>query len=570
MSNPSSADGRRSSRITLSLPIVIHGKDAQQKAFRESTHTLIVNKHGAKFLTSQRLVLGAEVLIENPSLGSVAKANVVWVSTKRNQNGFNEAGVQLVDAQNIWGIEFPPDDWATNGKDQEALAAEEEPVPSQAPAETAPPPQPAPAESAPPARPAPKEIPPPARPAPAETAPPRTPPPALTSEEVATRFLRELHETADAHARRFRERLDQVMQRVGMQLEEDLRDRAEAAAAQQLAAVEDQILSSSERLGALRVELEELDARLSEYQVSLGVVLEKVPLPLTPEQIYEKMEPQALSALNLITESGIAAARERIQAQVQADFGQALAAWSNNLHAERDSLLEEARQQIMAVVASALEALSKDREAGLKETRRHIQAEIQENKERVVLQIISKLDETAESHRESVVVKLNDTFRETGERQAKLLQTQIDALLASRLGQAQQHALSLGESLQNKLEDGLRAAGEKSSQALQARLQEIADKTVASTADTVRKQVEESANAVAEKSFQAWQARLQEIANHAAASSSDQVQAQVNEALNFLGPKLQEMKERAVNDAVEAFRGRLSQFLGLLQPGGNK
>ena len=51
--------------------------------------------------------------------------------------------------------------------------------------------------------------------------------------------------------------------------------------------------------------------------------------------------------LQLITESGIAAARERFQAQVQADAGQALAAWRDNLHAERDSILEEARQQII-------------------------------------------------------------------------------------------------------------------------------------------------------------------------------------------------------------------------------
>jgi hypothetical protein len=575
MNDHTPADGRRSSRISLSLPIVIHGKDAQQKTFRESTHTLIVNKHGAKFLTAQRLAIGAEILIENPTLGSVAKANVVWVSAKRNQNGLHEAGVQLTEAQNIWGLEFPPDDWTTNGIDLGAPAAEEAPAP---------------------------------HPAPVESAPAQTPPPASASEEIATRFLQELDETSDAHARRFRGRLDQVMQEVGLQLETDLHERAGAAMAQELAAVEEGMQSSRERLSALKVELEELDARLTEYQVSLGVALEKVPLPLPPEQIYEKMQAEALPALHLITESGIAAARERIQAQVKADSGQALAAWSDNLQAERDSLLEEARQQIMAVVTSALETLSKERDAGLKEMKRHIQEEIQENKERVVLQIKSKLDETAESHGESLAARLDETVRETGQRQVKLLQTQIDALLASRLDEAQRQALSVGESLQNNLEDGLRAAGEKSSQELQARLQEITDKTIASSSDQiraqveksadaaaqkslqawqarlqdvanktaaslsdqVRKQVEESANAAAAKSLHAWQARLQEFADHAVASSSDQVQAQINEALSLLGPKLQEIQERAVNDAVEAFRGRLSEFLGLLQSGRNK
>jgi hypothetical protein len=60
------------------------------------------------------------------------------------------------------------------------------------------------------------------------------------------------------------------------------------------------------------------------------------------------------------------------------------------------------------------------------------------------------------------------------------------------------------------------------------------------------------------------------LTDQAAASSSEQVQKRITEALGLLGPKLQEMQERAVNDAVEAFRGRLTQFLGLLPAGGNK
>jgi phage-related baseplate assembly protein len=66
------------------------------------------------------------------------------------------------------------------------------------------------------------------------------------------------------------------------------------------------------------------------------------------------------------------------------------------------------------------------------------------------------------------------------------------------------------------------------------------------------------------------QANLQEFADHIAASSSEQVQGQINEALSLLGAKSQEMQERAVNEALEAFRGRLSEFLGLLHTGGNK
>jgi hypothetical protein len=165
---PATADGRRSSRLSISLPIVIHGKDVQQKAFRETTQTLIVNRHGAKLVTTHQMAMGAEVLIENPSLGSVAKAKIVWVSGKRNASGLHEVGVQLLDSQNIWGLEFAPDDWTPPEKEQGA------PVAKKASA---------------------------SRPAAAEKAPAPTSRSGSTSEEIATQFLQELHETAEAHAR---------------------------------------------------------------------------------------------------------------------------------------------------------------------------------------------------------------------------------------------------------------------------------------------------------------------------------------------------------------------------------
>ena len=90
----------------------------------------------------------------------------------------------------------------------------------------------------------------------------------MSSEEIATQFLQELHETADAHTRQFRERLDQVVQRIGLELEVDLRERADAAREQEFAAMEQQVLASSERLNALKAEMEELDARLAGHPAS--------------------------------------------------------------------------------------------------------------------------------------------------------------------------------------------------------------------------------------------------------------------------------------------------------------
>ena len=342
MENSPGAETRRSTRLSISIPIVIHGKDAHQKTFKEKTHTLIVNKHGAKLVTSHQLAIGMQILIENPSMGSSGKANVVWVTAKSNSQGLHEVGVQLVEAQNIWGLEFPPDDWTAQEKDQGTPAANGTPATRQQdvgspPAKTSPSglasaakpasaTRPAPVEIpstqtsgpssvsvAKPAsatRPAPVEIPStqtsgpssvsvakpasatrpapveilqaqaspsgsasvakPAsvtRPAPVEILPAQASPsgsasvakpasvtrpapveippaqafrPGSTSEEIATQFLQDLHETTDAHARKFRERLDEVVEQVGLQLEIDLRGRVGAAKEEEFAAMEQQ------------------------------------------------------------------------------------------------------------------------------------------------------------------------------------------------------------------------------------------------------------------------------------------------------------------------------------------
>ena len=52
-------------------------------------------------------------------------------------------------------------------------------------------------------------------------------------------------------------------------------------------------------------------------------------------------------------------------------------------------------------------------------------------------------------------------YREIGKRQTNLLQNQLDALLVSRMEQAQRHAQSVGESLQKSVDESLRTAGEK-------------------------------------------------------------------------------------------------------------
>ncbi|MGO8788768.1 MAG: hypothetical protein ACLQVL_15485 [Terriglobia bacterium] len=603
------ATNRRSGRFAISIPIVIRGKDTQQIPFSESTRTLIINRHGAKILTCQELSVGKEIVVENPAIDSVARANVVWVSSKRIPNAAHEAGIQLVEPQEIWGVEFPPDEWTTQAKAPGAAAKETSGLS-------------------------------------AASASAKAPSPTLTSEAIATQILQDLHETADAHARQFRERLDRVVQQLGLEVEAHLREHAGAAKEREFAEIDQRISSSGEHLSALIEDVEVLDAKLAESRRSLEATLASIPPPLTAEQIHEEVEAEALPMLHQMTESEVGAARERFQAQTQADAAQALDVWKSNLEAERDALLHEARQQLSTAVTSALETLKGERDAGLNEMKHQIQEALQANEETVVLQMKSKLEAIAENHGGVLVERLNETARESGENQVSLLQGRLDALFASRLDQARQHVESVAESLQTRIEEGLHIVGDERSRELQAHLQDTADHIVAASSSQVREQVEASAKSVAEQSLQDWQAQLQDIAHktvdassaqireqveesakataeknlqdwqtrlqdiahetvdassaqickqveesakavadeacqswqaklredsiHASASSAEQIQKQMERAVSLLGPKLQEMQERAVNDAMDAFRARLSRFLGMIPASGSK
>jgi len=105
------AAGRRSSRIAIAIPITLSGKDEAGNAFKEKSRTIVINKHGAKISTFHHLALGADVTVENQLLGRSAKATVVWFGDRRSPRAPMEIGIRLEEAQNLWGIELPPEDW---------------------------------------------------------------------------------------------------------------------------------------------------------------------------------------------------------------------------------------------------------------------------------------------------------------------------------------------------------------------------------------------------------------------------------------------------------------------------
>jgi hypothetical protein len=299
MGEQTSEDARRSTRVSLSVPIVISGKDADQNDFKEETRTLVVNEHGAKIVTVHQLAMGAEILIENPALSTSAKATVAWVGPEYRPGELHQVGLQLYEPRNVWGIEFRPDDWSAGVSAGGALPG-------------------APLSSGPGH--APRDI--------AGALVPESARESLAgqlrtvAEEIATRFLQELQGTAEAQAREFQERLGKLAQRIGMQLEVDLHERATAAKEQEIGAIVEQVRSVAERLSAAKEEVERLETQTQELQRNLQPVAEKAPLISSQMQEARRqlvdLTNSVVGSMNRAAEGGLEEYRRRLQKEWQA------------------------------------------------------------------------------------------------------------------------------------------------------------------------------------------------------------------------------------------------------------
>jgi hypothetical protein len=101
---------RRSMRVLLSVPIVVAGKDAENKGFTEEARTLVVNAHGALIALATRVVPNQEVTVANKATHQSLQCRVVHVGNA--QGGRMQLGIEFVrPSPTFWQIDFPPDDW---------------------------------------------------------------------------------------------------------------------------------------------------------------------------------------------------------------------------------------------------------------------------------------------------------------------------------------------------------------------------------------------------------------------------------------------------------------------------
>ncbi|MGD0920393.1 MAG: PilZ domain-containing protein [Terriglobia bacterium] len=112
---------RRSERVLLRIPIEVKGTDAEGKPFTEKTHTLVINRHGARIGLKAPLKPEARVTITNRQSAMSCPFRVVGRTGKCLGEG-PEWGVECLEpGVNFWGISFP--DKAAEPTAQEGIDA---------------------------------------------------------------------------------------------------------------------------------------------------------------------------------------------------------------------------------------------------------------------------------------------------------------------------------------------------------------------------------------------------------------------------------------------------------------
>ena len=117
LSNDPVPQKRRSTRIVQAVPITVSGTDALGQPFKERTTTVMVNCHGCKYQSKHYVPKNSMVNLEVPRLEPGSKARqiqgrVVWVQRPRTVRELFQIGLEFDTAANVWGIAFPPEDWA--------------------------------------------------------------------------------------------------------------------------------------------------------------------------------------------------------------------------------------------------------------------------------------------------------------------------------------------------------------------------------------------------------------------------------------------------------------------------
>jgi hypothetical protein len=104
---------RRSQRIELTVPVVVHRRPREGPQFSERAQTLVVNAHGALMALAEKVTLKQKLLVQNIDSGEQKECRVVYV--KKEMTGPTKVAVEFnMPAPAFWRIAYPPADWTAS------------------------------------------------------------------------------------------------------------------------------------------------------------------------------------------------------------------------------------------------------------------------------------------------------------------------------------------------------------------------------------------------------------------------------------------------------------------------
>ncbi len=97
---------RRTQRVSLTVPIAVHGHHEDGQKFCIHVKSNAVSQHGAQLESEHPLVVGQSVIIVNESNARKVEARIVSIQRKRD--GKTYVGVEFLSGEiNFWNMTFP-------------------------------------------------------------------------------------------------------------------------------------------------------------------------------------------------------------------------------------------------------------------------------------------------------------------------------------------------------------------------------------------------------------------------------------------------------------------------------
>jgi hypothetical protein len=572
----SSTAGRRSTRLAIAIPIALTGKDADDRTFKENSRTVIINKQGAKVVTFHQLALGSEVMVENRALGRSAKATIVWLGDRKSSKDPQEVGLQLYEAQNIWGIDFAPEDWQEGppiGEGGQRL----ETVPAPDTAATS-------AAASPPASEAAK----------LEGATGAIVPPAVP-EALEERFRQVEHRLAmlEQQLQSALATVQQLSQTPGaapqgqvdtrpfeaalslsvQDFQKQVREESENAAVQLREVTQQETERAGKLIGeharratsALEAHRQKLQAQVEDLQGQI-------------DKTFTEARDKGLRDIESTLQKSAAALLDSAARDLEKRVGGTASRLIAELQAAAKTLVDDTRLQFEMAKQSALESLTQDAKQVAKDYPVQVRKQLQEFQDQRSHEMEEHLQKALEKQRQAVLKQIQLVGEEAANKAVAQLKARCDQVIkevAAALGEEGGPAATIlkdwEEQAQAKVDtysqllDGSFQASVEALQEQAGRLSSTVLETVQGDAQNLLKQLQahldQAGRGLLEQSQKELEEKIRGFTRKQLAESDEEFDKRRTENLELFNEQLQEKQEELVTEATEMFRSTLGQML---------